>query len=87
METHTELPHKNTLLTDLERVDAGEIEETEVHSQNGITHPRMKNLLTLQVMAPGQYDLDSTVEVWSDFLCTHLHPRSLLMLPGYFHNE
>lgn len=32
-------------------------------------------------------DLDSTVEVWSDFLCTHLHPRSLLMLPGYFHNE
>ena len=39
METHTEPPHKNTLLTDLDRMDAGEMEETEVHSQSGITHP------------------------------------------------
>ena len=45
METHTEPPHKNTLLADLERMDAGEIEETEVHNQNGIT--QMKSLLTL----------------------------------------
>ena len=45
METHTEPPHKNTLLADLEHMDAGEMEETEVHNQNGIT--QMKSLLTL----------------------------------------
>ena len=39
METHTEPPHKNTLLTDLERMDAGGIEETEVHCQRGISQP------------------------------------------------
>ena len=33
------------------------------------------------------YDLDSSVEVWTDFLRLHLHPKSLLMVPGHFHNE
>ena len=39
METHTEPPHKNTLLTDLEHMDAGGIEETEVRCQRGISQP------------------------------------------------
>ena len=33
------------------------------------------------------YDLESSVEVWSDFLRLHLHPKSLLTVPGHFHNE
>lgn len=39
METHTEPPHKNTLLTDLEHVDAGGIEETEVRCQSDVSQP------------------------------------------------
>ncbi|XP_064390444.1 protein misato homolog 1-like [Halichondria panicea] len=35
----------------------------------------------------GQYDLSSNVEVWSDFLRLHLHPNSLLMVPGHSHPE
>ena len=33
------------------------------------------------------YDLESSVEVWSDFMRLHLHSKSLLMVPGHFHNE
>lgn len=32
-------------------------------------------------------ELDTSVEVWSDFLRLHLHPKSLLMIPGHFHYE
>ena len=31
--------------------------------------------------------LNTSVEVWSDFLRIHLHPNSTLMVPGHFHNE
>ena len=43
--------------------------------------------LQVQPSEPDRYDLDTRVEVWSDFLRLHLHPKSLLMLPRYFHNE
>ena len=45
--------------------------------------------LSLQAQLPAshQYDLNLSAEVWSDFLRLHLHPKSLLMLPGHFHNE
>ena len=33
------------------------------------------------------YQLEETVTVWSDYLGQHLHPRSLLLLPGYHHQE
>ena len=33
------------------------------------------------------YQLESIVEVWSDYLRPHLHPQSLLTVPDYHHNR
>jgi len=33
------------------------------------------------------YDLNSDVEVWSDFLRTGLHPRSIQLVNNYLHND
>lgn len=33
------------------------------------------------------YELHSDVKVWSDFLRIHLHPKSLLLVPGVFHGK
>lgn len=33
------------------------------------------------------YQLESAVKVWSDYLRPHLHPRSILMLPEFFHKD
>lgn len=40
-----------------------------------------------KVMEAKIYELDRRVNVWSDFLRLHLHPNSLLTLPGIFHND
>jgi hypothetical protein len=34
-----------------------------------------------------EYDLESTVRVWSDYMRTHLHPQSLLTVPGHRNND
>lgn len=33
-----------------------------------------------------QYNLDSEISVWSDFLRTHWHPKSLCIVSQYMHN-
>jgi len=33
------------------------------------------------------YDLDDTVDVWSDFLRPHLHPKTVSILPQYTHDD
>jgi len=33
------------------------------------------------------YELDDSVEVWSDFLRPHLHPKTVSILPQYTHND
>ena len=38
-------------------------------------------------MEAKNYSLESSVSVWSDFLRLHFHPRSLLLLPDYYHKE
>lgn len=37
--------------------------------------------------APAQYDLDDQVEVWSDYLRTRFHPKSVLLLEEYQHEN
>jgi hypothetical protein len=32
------------------------------------------------------YHLDDTVKVWSDFICPHLHPRSLHVINSYLYD-
>ena len=38
-------------------------------------------------MEAKNYSLESNVSVWSDFLRLHFHPRSLLLIPEYYHKE
>ena len=33
------------------------------------------------------YELDDSVEVWSDYLRPHLHPKTVSILPQYTHND
>ena len=103
LDVHTaEPPVKNEFLEDLDRMDTGANEGEEVNTSYSqscglllIFWSRMRLSLSLslslslqaQLPASHRYDLDSSAEVWSDFLRLHLHPKSLLMLPGHFHNE
>ncbi len=76
----TEPPDKNEFLSDLDKMEEeeGKEEEGEGEGDGG----------TAVEAAPQLYpDLESSVEVWSDFLRVHLHPKSLLMVPRHFHNE
>ena len=41
----------------------------------------------MDVMEEKMYSLDESVEVWSDFLRPHLHPRSLHIIQEYMHDE
>lgn len=79
VEVHeTEAAVKNEYLADLDKEDGGEMVLSP--SQNDGNGD----------MGMGQrksYHLDDCIEVWSDFLRLHLHSKSLLMVPGHFHNE
>ena len=39
-----------------------------------------------EVFGPKLYDLDSSVTVWSDYLRTHYHPKSVHIIEEYRHN-
>lgn len=74
----TEAAVKNEFLADLDREDSGEVV------------PSLSKKDGNGDMGMGQgksYHLDDSIEVWSDFLRLHLHSKSLLTVPGYFHNE
>lgn len=74
----TEAAVKNEFLVDLDREDSGEV--VPIPSKDGGNGD----------MGTGQgksYRLEDSIEVWSDFLRLHLHSKSLLMVPGHFHNE
>ncbi len=77
----TEPPDKNEFLSDLDKME----EEEEGKEEEGEGEGDRR---TAVEVAPRLYpDLESSVEVWSDFLRVHLHPKSLLMVPRHFHNE
>ena len=40
---------------------------------------------TPEVFGAKVYNLDDSVDVWSDFLKIHLHPKSLQMVNSYTH--
>ena len=78
---------KNEFLTHLEEVDSGKMAVEVWHTPSHI-YLRMHahtHTHTHKDVDSGRYDLQSSVEVWSDFLRLHLHPHSLLMVPGHTH--
>lgn len=93
-EHRSETQDKNEYLQDLEKLDEGNVEVC-----NGcmiIVCPFVYYVSILnthssiyqeQEINSKNYKLESIVKVWSDFLRPHLHPQSLLTIPGYHHNE
>ena len=79
VEVHqTEAAAKNEFLADLDREESGEV----------VPAPSKDDGNGDMGMGQGKsYHLDDSIEVWSDFLRLHLHSKSLLMVPGHFHNE
>lgn len=74
----TEAAVKNEFLADLDREDSGEVVPVpSKDDRNGDMGMKQEQ----------SYHLDNSIEVWSDFLRLHLHSKSLLMVPGHFHNE
>ena len=97
---HTEdTPAKNRFLMELEGVDntktvddSDEKDKTEreVDDLNDSDDQSKTKLISdsqdRQVFGPKLYDLDSSVNVWSDFLRTHYHPKSVHIIDQYRHN-
>ncbi|XP_075995325.1 protein misato homolog 1 [Genypterus blacodes] len=89
--THTESPStKNPFLQDLDRLDKGEI----LTEADFVPSSMPKSLGALSVdtvnsrleRVQNSYKLEGTVQVWSDFLRIHLHPRSISVVHRYNHD-
>uniref|UniRef100_A0A8D0HKW2 Protein misato homolog 1 n=1 Tax=Sphenodon punctatus TaxID=8508 RepID=A0A8D0HKW2_SPHPU len=86
--THTESPFpRNRFLRELDRLEGGMASNGDY---NGHALPVGKAPAS---PLPGQqdtfqkmYQLEDTVQVWSDYLRVHLHPRSVFMINRYNHD-
>ena len=73
----TEAAVKNEFLEHLDKEDETPSATTKEEGREGEDNESGKKT----------YHLDDSIEVWSDFQRLHLHSKSLLMVPGHFHNE
>ncbi|KAJ8000230.1 hypothetical protein DPEC_G00202680 [Dallia pectoralis] len=88
---HTESPTtKNPFLLDLDKLDKGEklsgvdFEQTPVPHFSGSV--AMETVNSRLERAQKGYQLEGSVQVWSDFLRIHLHPRTISVIHKYNHD-
>ncbi|XP_033107538.1 protein misato homolog 1-like [Anneissia japonica] len=86
---------KNQFLIDLEKQDelfgGTTSNEEDNSSQEADTTEMDEDKMNEELMELGieekVYDLDDSVEVWSDFLRCHLHPKSVAVIKEYTHES
>lgn len=95
----TEPERKNEYLQDLDKIEHSQNSKSDLKycydEDRDICHDDQispmqsnKNLVATSPLIEDRfYDLDSKVKVWSDFLRPHLHPKSVITLEDYFHNN
>ncbi len=54
-------------------------DEVDISEESTTTKP--------EVFGPKLYNLDDKVNVWSDYLRLHLHPKSVQIVEEYSHNK
>ncbi|XP_033750191.1 protein misato homolog 1-like [Pecten maximus] len=92
-------PKKNTYLVDLEKEEQGYMRDSagSNNSQESIDDVEIKDAGNEvkekkqksgdAVMGSKFYDLDESVDVWSDYLRTYLHPKSIHIVEQYRHKS
>ncbi|KAH9518537.1 Protein misato 1 [Bulinus truncatus] len=87
---------KNTFLQDLDKeLDNNEerklVKKIEDDDSDDIDYSQEGHTAAMKIIDPvfgkKYYDLDNVVEMWSDFLRTSLHPRSVFLLKDHQHNN
>ena len=68
---------------DMKEREIDELEDTENYSKKKVISDSHDS----DMFGPRLYDLDSSVTVWSDYLRTHYHPKSVHIIDEYRHNS
>ncbi|XP_067950920.1 protein misato homolog 1-like [Watersipora subatra] len=84
---------KNEFLKDLDALDNVPTKETKLDGCTSREEMELdENLpdqaaVSAEMIADKLYNLDDSVKSWSDYLKTHLHPRSLSVVKKFYHSD